>query len=92
MESDKLIGYFYYRYSVAYVRTGRDLKRMESNTRSPIYASFGELLDGIVTVRYVSTWLPYQLLIKSFSAYSAEQRFFDILHCKVSLASCSRVL
>ncbi|KAF8337342.1 multidrug resistance-associated ABC transporter [Cantharellus anzutake] len=62
-----VMGYFYYRYSVAYVRTGRDLRRMESNSRSPIFASFGELLDGIVTVR----------------AYSAEQRFFNTLHTKV---------
>lgn len=34
---------------------------MESNTRSPIFANFGELLEGIVTVR----------------AFSAEQRFLD---------------
>ena len=44
-------GYFYYNLSLGYIQTGRDLRRMESNTRSPIFASFGELLDGIVTVR-----------------------------------------
>jgi len=40
---------------------------MESNTRSPIFSDFGELLEGIVTVR----------------AFSAENRFLDNLHTKV---------
>jgi hypothetical protein len=37
---------------------------MEATTRSPIFAGFGELLDGIVTVR----------------AFAAERRFLDRLH------------
>ncbi len=44
---------------------------MESNTRSPIFANFGELLEGIVTVR----------------AFSAEQRFLDDLYKKVDLTT-----
>jgi hypothetical protein len=40
---------------------------MESNTRSPIFSDFGELLEGIVTVR----------------AFSAETRFLDNLHRKI---------
>ena len=52
---------------MGYVNTGRDLRRMESNTRSPIYSDFGELLEGIVTVR----------------AFSAEERFLNNLHKKV---------
>jgi hypothetical protein len=40
---------------------------MEANTRSPIYADFGEALDGIVTVR----------------AFSAERRFLNNLHIKL---------
>lgn len=40
---------------------------MESNTRSPIFSGFGELLEGIVTVR----------------AFSAEQKFLDGLHQKI---------
>jgi ABC-type multidrug transport system fused ATPase/permease subunit len=40
---------------------------MESTTRSPIFASFGETLEGIVTVR----------------AFSAERRFLDNLHRKI---------
>ncbi|KAJ7892424.1 hypothetical protein B0H13DRAFT_1625581, partial [Mycena leptocephala] len=30
-----------------YLNTGRDLRRMESNSRSPIYSDFGELIEGI---------------------------------------------
>jgi hypothetical protein len=44
---------------------------MESNSRSPIFSGFGELLEGIVTVR----------------AFSAEQRFLDSLHMKVDLTT-----
>jgi len=44
---------------------------MESNSRSPIFSGFGELLEGIVTVR----------------AFSAEQRFLDALHTKVDLTT-----
>ncbi|KAJ7693236.1 P-loop containing nucleoside triphosphate hydrolase protein [Mycena rosella] len=41
------IGYFYYTFAVGYLNTGRDLRRMESNSRSPIFSDFGELLQGI---------------------------------------------
>ncbi|KAH7316414.1 hypothetical protein B0J17DRAFT_724436 [Rhizoctonia solani] len=62
-----IIAWLYYLIALKYVRTARDLKRMESNSRSPIFSSFAELLEGIVTVR----------------AFSAEQRFFDKLHKQV---------
>ncbi|KAF8890917.1 multidrug resistance-associated ABC transporter [Infundibulicybe gibba] len=61
------IGFAYRELAIGYLNTGRDLRRMESNTRSPIFSDFGELLEGIVTVR----------------AFSAEKRFLDGLHQKV---------
>ncbi|KAG8687132.1 hypothetical protein FRC09_013677, partial [Ceratobasidium sp. 395] len=61
------IAWLYYLLALGYVRTARDLKRMESNSRSPIFSSFAELLEGIVTVR----------------AFSAEQRFFNVLHKQI---------
>lgn len=61
------LGIVYWDLALGYVNTGRDLRRMESNTRSPIYSDFGELLEGIVTVR----------------AFSAEKRFLNNLHKKV---------
>lgn len=66
-----VIGFIYRHLAIGYLSTGRDLRRMESNTRSPIFANFGELLEGIVTVR----------------AFSAEQRFLDNHNAKVDLTN-----
>ncbi|KAH9943429.1 multidrug resistance-associated ABC transporter [Epithele typhae] len=65
------LGFFYRRCAIAYLNTGRDIRRMESNTRSPIFANFSELLEGIVTVR----------------AFSAEERFLNDLFTKVDLTT-----
>ncbi|KAJ7222262.1 hypothetical protein GGX14DRAFT_694507 [Mycena pura] len=65
------IGYFYYIFAIGYLNTGRDLRRMESNSRSPIFSDFGELLQGIVTVR----------------AFAAEKRFLDNLHTRIDLTT-----
>ncbi|KAJ7660132.1 hypothetical protein DFH06DRAFT_1472233 [Mycena polygramma] len=66
-----VLGYIYYRLALGYLNTGRDLRRMESNSRSPIYSDFGELLQGIVTVR----------------AFSAETRFLNGLYTRVDVAT-----
>ncbi|KAH9035079.1 hypothetical protein EDB84DRAFT_1561273 [Lactarius hengduanensis] len=66
-----IIGYVYRMLAIGYLNTGRDLRRMESNSRSPIFSGFGELLEGIVTVR----------------AFSAEKRFLDGLHLKVDMTT-----
>ncbi|KAG8843875.1 hypothetical protein FRB96_003699 [Tulasnella sp. 330] len=64
-----IITYCYYRLSQGYLVTGRMLRRMESTTRSPIFAAFGDVLEGLVTVR----------------AFSSERRFVDRTHSKVDL-------
>ncbi|KAF9555963.1 multidrug resistance-associated ABC transporter [Agrocybe pediades] len=61
------IGLAYRALAIGYLNTGRDLRRMESNSRSPIFSDFGELIEGIVTVR----------------AFSAERRFLNGLHSKI---------
>ncbi|KAG6334904.1 hypothetical protein ID866_4185 [Astraeus odoratus] len=66
-----VMGYFYRMFAIGYLNTGRDLRRMESNSRSPIFSGFAELLDGIVTVR----------------AFSAERRFLNDLHRMVDLTT-----
>ena len=66
-----VFGYIYRKLAIGYLNTGRDLRRMESNTRSPIFANFGELLEGIVTVR----------------AFSAEKRFLEFHTSKIDLTT-----
>lgn len=69
------IGLAYRELAIGYLNTGRDLRRMESNSRSPIFSDFGELLEGIVTVR----------------AFSAERRFLDNLHLKIDMTTKVRL-
>ncbi|EIN03587.1 multidrug resistance-associated ABC transporter [Punctularia strigosozonata HHB-11173 SS5] len=66
-----LIGLVYRHLAIGYLNTGRDLRRMESNSRSPIFSGFGELLEGIVTVR----------------AFSAESKFLNDLFGKVDMTT-----
>ncbi|KAJ1602920.1 hypothetical protein NDA14_002008 [Ustilago hordei] len=58
-----LFAYVYYRTAQAYISAARDLRRLESVTRSPIFQSFSEVLNGIATVR----------------AYGAQERFLETL-------------
>ncbi|GAQ44111.1 hypothetical protein AtubIFM55763_002709 [Aspergillus tubingensis] len=45
------LSYVYFSYQKYYLRTSRELKRLDSVTRSPIYAHFQESLGGISTIR-----------------------------------------
>ena len=45
------IALLYYAIGSFYLRSSRDLKRLESVLRSPIYQQFGEALSGVVTIR-----------------------------------------
>nr|CAG8444810.1 14548_t:CDS:10 [Entrophospora candida] len=46
-----LVGFFYLWVGTLYAKTSRELKRLDSITRSPIYSHFTETLVGIATIR-----------------------------------------
>ncbi|KAG0197031.1 hypothetical protein BGX28_009441 [Mortierella sp. GBA30] len=45
------IGYVYYVLGGFYLVSSREIKRLDSATRSPLYSHFGETLGGLVTIR-----------------------------------------
>ena len=45
------IGILFYLVSAFYLRASRDLKRLESVQRSPLFQQFGETLSGMTTIR-----------------------------------------
>ncbi|KAG0056402.1 hypothetical protein BGZ83_005117 [Gryganskiella cystojenkinii] len=45
------LGYIYYILGVFFLVTSREIKRLDSAARSPMYAHFGETLAGLVTIR-----------------------------------------
>lgn len=45
------IGLLYVAVGMFYIHSSRDLKRLESVQRSPLYQQFGETLSGVVTIR-----------------------------------------
>ena len=63
------VAILYYFIQKFYVPTARQLKRLESTTRSPIYSHFGETLSGVGTIR----------------AYAANDRFIEEADSRVDL-------
>jgi ABC-type multidrug transport system fused ATPase/permease subunit len=61
------IAWLYIRLAPPYVRTSRDLRRLESISLSPAFAGFDELLHGLIHVR----------------AFGAEQRYQDRFYKRV---------
>ena len=62
------IGLMYAATGLFYIRSSRDLKRIESVQRSPLFQHFGETLSGVVTIR----------------AYGDEARFMRDSHLRVN--------
>lgn len=63
------VSFFYVFVGKRYLQSTRELKRLDSNTRSPIFSHFGETIQGASIIR----------------AYSVEKRFSETLHERVDL-------
>lgn len=66
-----ILTFLYFLTASMYRPAGRDIRRIESTSTSPIFASFSEVLDGIITIR----------------AFSVERRFMDELYHRVDAAA-----
>jgi ABC-type multidrug transport system fused ATPase/permease subunit len=82
-----IIGFAYFKLGVGYLNTGRDLRRMESNSRSPIFSGFAELLDG-KQQRHI-TFCDRKFIpgIVTVRAFSAERQFLNNLFGKIDLTT-----
>ena len=73
----------YYIYEgLFYIKSSREIKRLDSISRSPIYANFGETLDGTSVIRaYQAT---QQFIQKNYDLLDLNQRAYFI----ISSANC----
>ncbi|KAL1665993.1 P-loop containing nucleoside triphosphate hydrolase protein [Schizophyllum commune] len=46
-----VIGFFYYQVGKVYGQTSRDMRRLDSVTRSPLYSLYGETISGVTILR-----------------------------------------
>ena len=60
------MGVFYYYVQRYYLATSRELKRLESVSRSPIYSHFQETLSGVSSIRSEKFLLPFFLFFFFF--------------------------
>ena len=50
-DKDSLILVVYYQAGSIYGQTSRDMRRLDSVTRSPLYSLFGETVSGVAVIR-----------------------------------------
>ncbi|EIW78464.1 multidrug resistance-associated ABC transporter [Coniophora puteana RWD-64-598 SS2] len=46
-----VLGYMYYQVAKVYGQTSRDMRRLDSVTRSPLYSIYGETISGVTVIR-----------------------------------------
>ena len=68
------MGLLFYSIQRVYISTARQLKRLESVTRSPIYSHFGETLNGASTIRAFG--LQNKFVLESEARVDANQKCY----------------
>lgn len=82
-----IIAYAHLWFSNGFVTATRDLRRIESNTRSPIISSFSELLTGIATSKWFysvfqSYWSVNSIAVRAFGV---ERTFLHNVYKRLDL-------
>ncbi|KAI8381242.1 P-loop containing nucleoside triphosphate hydrolase protein [Radiomyces spectabilis] len=85
-----LIGALYWSIGSYYLRTSRDLKRLNSVSRSPIYVQFNESINGVSTIRAFGS--QFRFMEENFKKIDGNNRPFiwmwatnRWLHCRVDV-------
>ena len=69
--------FYYVRQGRFYVRSSREIKRLDSISRSPIYANFGETLDGTSVIRAYQKQA--QFVAKNYALLDRNQRAYFLI-------------
>ena len=77
-----IISIYYVYEGCYYIKSSREIKRLDSISRSPIYANFGETLDGTSVIRAYQ--VQQQFIQKNYDLLDLNQRAYFI----ISSANC----
>ena len=72
-----LISFYYVYEGCYYIKSSREIKRLDSISRSPIYANFGETLDGTSVIRAYQA--EKQFIQKNYDLLDRNQRAYFII-------------
>ena len=72
-----VISIYYVYEGCYYVKSSREIKRLDSISRSPIYANFGETLDGTSVIRAYQA--QQQFIQKNYDLFDRNQRAYFII-------------
>ena len=72
-----LISFYYVYEGCYYIKSSREIKRLDSISRSPIYANFGETLDGTSVIRAYQ--VQQQFIQKNYDLLDLNQRAYFII-------------
>ena len=72
-----LLSIYYVYEGLYYIKSNREIKRLDSISRSPIYANFGETLDGTSVIRAYQ--VQQQFIQKNYDLLDLNQRAYFII-------------
>ncbi|KAG5362144.1 Metal resistance protein [Yarrowia sp. C11] len=67
----------FYRYQKYYIHSSREVRRLVSASRSPVYAHFQETLNGVSTIRGYARQATYEKINQARTDVSAKVRFIQ---------------